>query len=126
MEYLGFIFGIFGLIAHGEVLGLKNRIIALENQMAKTEGTTYHEERISLITAIKSYIGKAVIIEQYEDYADPDIISCGNSKYGSTTVLDADDDWIMISIESKKGKKLKLIRPGSVSSISLKEEKDDQ
>jgi hypothetical protein len=43
----------------------------------------------------------------------------GNSKHGSNTILDADDDWILVRIDSAKGSKEKLIRAGSVQRISL-------
>ncbi len=40
-------------------------------------------------------------------------------KHGTNTILDTDDDWILVCIVSAKGSKEKLIRTGSVRRISL-------
>ena len=54
-----------------------------------------------------------------EDHGDMDIINYGNSKYGSITVLDSDDEWLLIHIESPKETMDKLIRLESIERISL-------
>ncbi len=119
MEYVALIFGIFGLLAYGEMSSLKNRISDLENQMAKLKGTRQHEERVSLRQYVKSYIGKNVELELKEDDLDADIMMYGNSKHGSNTILDADEDWILLKIETPKGEKEKLIRISSIERISV-------
>ena len=48
MEYIGMIFGVFGLMAYLQVFPLKRRIDLLEEQLARTEGTQAFEERASL------------------------------------------------------------------------------
>ena len=75
MEVLGFIFGIFGLMAYLQIGPLKNRIEELERELTKIKGTSYHEDRTSLISAARSYIGKKVRIELKEDHEDIDIIN---------------------------------------------------
>ena len=119
MEYIGIIFGIFGLLAYVELSSLKKRVIALEEELASIAGTSSFEERQSLLDAAESYIGKQVILDLKEDCEDVDIIMYGNSKRGSNTILDADGDWLLVRIDSAKGSKEKLIRVGSVQRISL-------
>ena len=119
MEYVGIVFGIFGILAYVQVASLKRRIDALEEQLAQTQGTKAFEDRTALVEAIKSYIGKQVKIELKEDHEDIDVVMYGNTKSGSNTILDADEEWMLVRIESKKGTKEKLIRLASVERISL-------
>ena len=119
MEYVGFVFGIFGLLAYLQFSSLKKRVIALEEELAGIAGTSLFEERRALLNAVETYIGKQVVLELKEDCEDADIVMYGNSKHGINTILDADDDWILIRIDSAKGSKEKLIRAGSVQRISL-------
>ena len=121
MEYIGIVFGIFGILAYVQLSSLKKRLIALEEELAKMEGTSSHEERESLVTAVGSYVGKQVILDLKEDCEDVDIVMYGNTKHGSNTILDADDEWILVRIESAKGSKEKLIRLGSIQRISVLE-----
>ena len=122
MEYLGFIFGIFGLFAYIELASLKKKVTALEKELSGIAGTPSFEERRALLDAVESYIGKQVVLDLKEDCEDADIMMYGNSKHGSNTILDADDDWILVRIDSAKGSKEKLIRAGSVQRISLVDE----
>ena len=119
MEYIGFIFGIFGLLAYVQLASLKKKVNALEEELAGIAGTSSFEERRSLRGAIEAYIGKQVILELKEDCEDVDIVMYGNSKHGTNTILDADGDWLLIRIDSAKGSKEKLIRADSVQRISL-------
>jgi len=119
MEYVGFVFGIFGLLAYLQFSSLKKRVIALEEELAGIAGTSLFEERRALLNAVETYIGKQVVLELKEDCEDADIVMYGNSKHGINTILDADDDWILIRIDSAQGSKEKLIRAGSVQRISL-------
>ncbi len=118
MEYVGYVFGIFGLMAFLQVSSLKGRVEALERALAGMQGTSYHDERQALLSAARKYIGQKVMIRLKEDHADADIISYGNTKHGSNTILDADDEWLDVLIETPKGNKEKLIRLESVESIS--------
>ena len=122
MEYLGFIFGIFGLLAYVQIASLKKKVTALEKALAGIAGTPSFEERRALLDAVESYIGKQVVLDLKEDCEDADIMMYGNSKHGSNTILDADGDWILVRIDSAKGSKEKLIRAGSVQRISLVDE----
>ena len=119
MEYLGIIFGIFGLVAYAELASLKKKVTALEKELSGIAGTPSFEERRALLDAVEAYIGKQVVLDLKEDCEDADIMMYGNSKHGSNTILDADDDWILVRIDSAKGGKEKLIRAGSVQRISL-------
>lgn len=122
MEYIGIIFGVFGLFAYLQVSSLKHRVDTLEEQLAKTAGTPLFEERISLMQAVRSNIGKKVKIEFKEDNQDVDIVMYGNTKHGSNIILDTDQEWMLVQTESPKGKKEKLIRLASVRRITLLEE----
>ena len=119
MEYVGFVFGIFGLLAYVQLASLKKRVVALEEELAGIAGTPSFEERRALLDAVEAYIGKQVILDLKEDCEDADIVMYGNSKHGTNTILDADGDWILVRIDSAKGSKEKLIRAGSVQRISL-------
>lgn len=122
MEYIGFVFGIFGLLAYVELSSLKKKVAALEEELAGIAGTASFEERRALLDAVDGYIGKQVILELKEDCMDVDIVMYGNSKHGTNTILDADGDWLLVRIDSPKGSKEKLIRAGSIQRISLQEE----
>ena len=119
MEYVALVFGIFGLLAYMQVASLKRRVDLLEDQLAKTEGTAAYEERAALFDAVRSYIGKKVSVEFKEDEGDIDVIMYGNTKHGSNTILDADEEWVLVRVDSAKGTKEKLIRLSSISRISV-------
>ncbi|MBE6115366.1 MAG: hypothetical protein E7187_00890 [Erysipelotrichaceae bacterium] len=119
MEIIGFVFGIFGLLAYLEVPSLKKRIEDLERDMSKTQGTSYHVDRTALVQATRSYIGKKVNIDLKEDHEDVDIINYGNMKYGTITILDTDGEWVLIRVENKKKNVTKLIRMDSIKGISV-------
>lgn len=121
MEYIGFIFGVFGLLAFLEMSSLKKRIKALEEALTKTKGTSFHEDRQSLMKAAKGYIGQKVILTLKEDHADPDIAMYGNTKHGSNTILDVDEEWMLVRTDGPKGAKEKLIRMESVEGIGMVE-----
>ncbi len=119
METLGFIFGIFGLLAYLQLSSLKKRVDELERELTRAKGTSYHEDRTVLMNAAKSYIGETVDIDLKEDHLDIDLISYGNTKHGSNTILDADEEWVKVRIETPKGAKVKLIRMESIERISV-------
>ncbi len=127
MEYMGvvaFVFGIFGLLAYLNQGSLKKRITDLERQLTKMQGTSYADDRKALIKLAKEYAGQPVKIDLKEDYEDVDIVMYGNSKYGTNTILDVDEDWMRVRVESaKKAPKEKLIRLEAVQRISLQAEK---
>ena len=122
MEIMGLILGVFGLIAYLELSSLKGRTAELEEQLAKLKGTSFHEDRKTLVQAARSYIGQAVHLELKEDYLDADISLYGNVRHGSNTILDADEEWMLVHVEPPKGGKAgkdKLIRMASIQRISL-------
>ena len=119
MGLIIFIFGIFGFMAYYEVTGLKKRVNALEAQLAQTTGTSAYNDRQSLITMVQGCIGKKVHIDLKEDYEDVDIVMYGNANHGSNTILDVDEEWVLIHIESPRTVKEKLIRIESIQSIQV-------
>lgn len=119
MEILGYVFGIFGLVAFLEASSLKRRVDALEEQLAQTEGTPLHEDRRALLQAARSCIGRQVTLDLREDHEDADVVTYGNTKHGSNTVVDVDEDWMLVRVEGPRGSKDKLIRLGSIEGIAL-------
>ena len=119
MEVIGFVFGIFGLMAYLQVSSLKSRIDELERELTGMKGTSYYEDRTALVHAAKSYIGKKVTIDLKEDHEDVDIINYGNPKSGTITILDADGEWMLIHIVNNKKNITKLIRMEAVERISV-------
>ena len=101
---------------------LKSRIDALEEQLSKVGGTTYHAGRQDLLRAARSYVGQKVSLDLKEDHEDVDVVMYGNTRHGSNTVLDVDDDWMLVRIDTPKGTKTKLIRLGSIEGISQDQE----
>lgn len=122
MEYAAFVFGIFGLMAYLEMTSLKKRIAELERALTGIRGTSFHEDRSSLLKAAEEYTGRKVNISLKEDYQDTDIAMYGNTKHGSNTIADADAEWMLVHVETPKGNKDKLIRMEAVERISLKEQ----
>jgi len=118
MVYVALVFGIFGLFAFAELPSLKRRIAAFEEQLAKTEGTPAYEERRALIRAAKTYIGQPIRLELKEDHEDADVMMYGNSKHGSNTILDVDEEWLLVHVDGPKAVKEKLIRLESVRRIT--------
>ena len=123
MEYIGLVFGIFGILAYVELSSLKKKVATLEEELAGIAGTASFEERRALLDAVDQYIGKRVILHMKEDCQDVDIVMYGNSKHGTNTILDVDGDWLLVRIDAPKGSKEKLIRAGSIQRISLEGEK---
>ena len=121
MEYAAFVFAIFGLLAYLQLSSLKGRVTELEDQLARMSGTALHEERTGLQRAARDYLGKPVKIDLKEEQQDVDIVMYGNTKHGSNTILDVDDEWMLVRVGTPKGEKDKLIRLGSVQSIGLAE-----
>ena len=119
MEYFGFFFGVFGVLAYFQVYALKKRVDDLERELTKTKGTSYHEDRTALVAAAKSYVGQEVNLALKEDHEDIDGINYGNTKHGSNTILDADNEWLLVRIKTPKGEKEKLLRMESVERISV-------
>ena len=117
MEYAAFVFGVFGLLAYLEAASLKKRVKMLEDQLAGVEGTAAFEDRRSLLAVVREHIGEKVKIDFKDECQDVDVVLYGNSKHGSNTILDADEDWALVRIESAKGTKEKLIRMSSIRSV---------
>ena len=125
MEYMGiigFVFGVFGLMAYMQLSSLKTRISGLERELTSMQGTKLHEDRAALTAIAKTCVGRRVNLELEEDHEDVDVIMYGNTKHGSNTILDADEEWMLVHVCTPKGEKNELIRLGSVQRISLAEQ----
>ena len=124
MEYMGiigFVFGVFGLMAYMQLSSLKTRISGLERELTSMQGTKLHEDRAALTAIAKTCVGRRVNLELEEDHEDVDVIMYGNTKHGSNTILDVDDEWMLVRIDTPKGTKEKLLRLESVERIALLE-----
>ena len=119
MGIIGFVFGIFGLMAYLQTSSLKTRIASLERELTRLQGTKYHDNHAALITVAKTYVGRQVNLELKEDHEDVDVTMYGNTKHGSNTILDVDDGWMLVRIDTPKGTKEKLLRLESVERISV-------
>lgn len=120
MEYLAFVFGLFGFFAFLQSTEQKRRMDKLESALAALKGTSYHEARKDLVRAAKSYIGQSVELTFKEDRMDADVITYGNTKHGTNTITDVDDEWMLVHISSPNGDKDKLIRTEAIQTISPK------
>ena len=118
MEYAAFVFAIFGLMAYVSMSSLKNRVSALEDQLSKIKGTTGFESRESLRKLVTDNIGQKVYLKMREDYTDQDIYLAVYQKKG-ITILDADEGWALVSIETPKKTLTKLIRIESIQSVDV-------
>ena len=116
---LGFIFGVMGMMAYLEVSKLKNRLAQMERELTRMQGTSFHADRSALVAAAKSYVGRQVNLELEEDHEDVDVVMYGNTKHGANTILDVDDDWLLVRVDTPKGSKEKLIRMESVERIAV-------
>ncbi len=129
MQYIAWVFGFFGFLAFLELSELKSelksRVTELERQLSAMKGTTFHEDRQALLKAAGAYIGQQIILDLKEEHMDPDVVMYGNTKHGSVTVLDADNEWMLVRIDTPKGIKEKLIRMESVDRISTLREQTE-
>lgn len=121
MQYVAFVFAIFGFLAYLELSSLKKRVDELERQLTKMKGTSFHEDRKGLLQAAKAYVGQPVDLEMKEDRQDVDVMMYGNTKHGANTILDADEEWMLVRIDTPKGTKEKLLRMESIARIGSRE-----
>lgn len=117
MEYLGFVFGIFGFIAYLSVSSLKGRVSELERQLRSIRGTGFAQEKQSLLAAARGYLGKDVALRFREDEEDPDVLMAA-MKMGRCTLLDADEDWLLVHVEHHGAALDRLIRLDTVAALS--------
>ena len=125
MWVIGFVFGIFGLLAYIQVSPLKKRVADLERELTRMQGTSFNADRSSLIDAARGCAGRQVKLELKEDNQDADVVSYGNTKHGANTILDIDDEWLLVRTTTPKGTKEKLLRLESIARITV-DAKDTQ
>ncbi|MBR1740732.1 MAG: hypothetical protein IJ733_02470 [Lachnospiraceae bacterium] len=117
MEYLGIMFGVLGFLGFLSQSSLKGRVRELERQMARIKGTDYAEEKENLVQLAKGHLGQRVQIHFKE--AEGTDIFVTNEKNIKCTLVDVDEDWILVHIEKKKSSQDKLFRLESVKMISV-------
>ena len=122
MGIIGFVFGVFGLMAYLQTSSLKTRINNLERELTGMQGTSFHESRAATVAMAKSCIGRQVKLDLHEDDEDVDVMMYGNTKHGSNEILDVDDEWLLVRVVTPKGSKEKLLRVESVARITFPEE----
>ena len=118
MEYVALVFSLMGLYAFCQAGELKRRMDKLEGELTKMKGTSFNEARKDLVRLAKDYAGKSVNIGLKEDYMDADIVTYGNTKHGSNTIIDVDDEWMIVKIITPKTEKIKMIRMEEIQTIS--------
>lgn len=116
--YLGFVFGLLGVLAFCSQSELKNRIKRIEDELSSTRGTSYSLSKESLARIALEYKGQQVKISFKEDCWDSDVITYGNTK-GKNIILDADDSWLLVEITTPKRSVQKLFRLDSIDGLTL-------
>lgn len=119
MDKLLWVFAILGVIALFGVWNLQTRVSKLERQLANVEGTPANKEKKDLTNVVKGYVGRNVVLEFRDDECDMDLVNCAARK-GSCTILEADDDWVLVHIVFDKTDKEKLFRMESITGITIR------
>ena len=118
MEYVAFIFAIFGFFAYIELSKLKNRVNDLEAQLSKVKGTSHFESAQTIKKLVEQNLGRRVYLNLREGYEDQEIYMALYQKR-EIVMVDADGGWILVNVGSPKGTLEKLIRVESIQSIDV-------
>ncbi|MBR2806913.1 MAG: hypothetical protein IKE18_09085 [Oscillospiraceae bacterium] len=118
MEYVAFIFAIFGFFAYIELSKLKNRVNDLEAQLSKVKGTSHFESAQTIKKLVEQNLGRRVYLNLREGYEDQEIYMAVYQKR-EIVMVDADGGWILVNVGSPKGTLEKLIRVESIQSIDV-------
>ena len=118
MEYVAFIFAIFGFFAYIELSKLKNRVNDLEAQLSKVKGTSHFESAQTIKKLVEQNLGRRVYLNLREGYEDQEIYMAVYQKR-EIVMVDADGGWILVNVGSPKGTLQKLIRTESIQSIDV-------
>ncbi|MBR2672063.1 MAG: hypothetical protein IKE27_07665 [Oscillospiraceae bacterium] len=118
MEYVAFIFAIFGFFAYIELSKLKNRVNDLEAQLSKIKGTSHFESAQTIKKLVEQNLGRRVYLNLREGYEDQEIYMAVYQKR-EIVMVDADGGWILVNVGSPKGTLEKLIRVESIQSIDV-------
>ena len=118
MEYVAFIFAIFGFFAYIELSKLKNRVNDLEAQLSKVKGTSHFESVQTIKKLVEQNLGRRVYLNLREGYEDQEIYMAVYQKR-EIVMVDTDGGWILVNVGSPKGTLQKLIRTESIQSIDV-------
>lgn len=121
MNYVTFVFVIFGFLVYCEQSSLKKRIRKIEEQLTVTRGTSYFQSKESLKKLAQSYIGKNVQINLREEMENLEVVINGKVKGGTNVILDVDDEWMIVRITGPKKSFEKLLRLTAVESLTVVE-----
>ncbi|MDO4166538.1 MAG: hypothetical protein Q4D32_03945 [Eubacteriales bacterium] len=111
MEYLGFIYGIFGVAAFISVISLGTRVSRLERRMRVRE-----DRGNDLRTHLQKRIGERVRFSFYDDEEDIDI-ELYYTQSGYLEIMDVDETWVYIHGENGKRQMDKLLRISSIKGV---------
>ena len=119
MEFLYKMGAIFGLLAFFQVSAVAARLRRLE----RSENSVLHAERSSvkddMTKILAPYTGKRIQLDFYENEEDMDLINI--SKQNKIILLDMDEKWALVRIETSKNHRDKLIRISSIKGVSCGE-----
>ena len=113
MDTLITIAAILGFFAWLGIFSLQSRISKLERQLRQIEGTEASDEAKELRRIAKVSIGKTVKLSFRENEGDYDL-------YGdnSVTILDADNEWVLVEFTLRGKPVQKLIRQSAIRGIT--------
>ncbi len=122
-DFTGWIFvclvlGGFGLSAYLKLDDVKKRLRSLEEALEKIDGTDYALKRRELREQAQALIGEVVVVSfKEEENIDPEVVQ-GNASPATNTLLDADEDWVLLEMKSLKETKTILLRLDGVDAIT--------
>ncbi|PXV91197.1 hypothetical protein C8E03_104205 [Lachnotalea glycerini] len=115
MEYIYGIWAFLGFLAFLQVSSLstkQKRMERRENDDSQVRSSMKDDMKMILTP----YVGKEVIFDFYEDEEDLDMVNTNKNKF---ILLDVDEKWALIRIESTRKTVNKLIRISSVKGVSF-------
>lgn len=121
MEILYKMGAIFGLLAFFQVSAVAARLRRLE----RSENSAVHSERSSVKDDMRKilapYTGKEIHLDFYEDEEDADLELINIGGHNKIILLDMDEKWALVRIETPKNHRDKLIRISSIRGVSCGE-----
>lgn len=118
METITMVWSIMGFIAFITLFSLRDRVIRLERQLSDCGNSRQFQSRDELGDRMREYIGKRIILGFYEDEEDIDVLTYAENPRGGVTVIDCDEKWVLVRIDTGKKSLQKLLRINSIKDIS--------
>jgi len=117
MDYVIGMLAFFGFLAFIQVSSLSTKLKRMERHENDDS-----QMRSSLKDDMKSIlapcVGKEIVLDFYEDEEEPDMLD--TSKHNKFILIDVDDKWAFIRIETPRKTVNKLIRFSSIKGVSFK------